>query len=170
MAIMTAELTSGKGHPPLARYLTFLQRHGFVDFHGPLCGGMTARQPDTDDRSLYCLGFSATDAAHLHHLSGLIHAAPLWLRDLELLIGAAREKVVVVAAEELLQWTDERLHEVIGAGKTLSLEDASWGVQFAITWDEQAQPYYDCARRVQSASIAGMLLNWLAKQIEIIEP
>ena len=149
--------------------LTFLQRHGLVDFHGPLHGGLTTQQRDFL-WSLDRLGNSPTDADLLHYLTELIHAAPPWLCELERWIAAAREKVMVVTADELLQYTDERLQEIIRAGKTLFFEDAGWGVQFAITWDEQAQACYDRARQVQSAGIAGMLINWLAKRIEIIDP
>jgi hypothetical protein len=45
-----------------------------------------------------------------------------------------------------------------------------WGVWFEITWDEQAQAFFEKGRQVHFQGIIGFLIHQMTKRIEIIEP
>jgi hypothetical protein len=144
------------------RDLSWLQHHGYMDFQGPQRDFL---------RKLDILGNLPTDKDLLQDVYGLIQLFPSWLQELEQFILSAKEKVLVVEADELLQWTEEQLQVAVKDGKILSFTDEGWGISFEIIWDEQAQAFYDQGRHKRHfKSISGHLIIHMAKHIELIEP
>jgi hypothetical protein len=99
--------------------LSWLQDHGYYVFGGTTrYPGITAEQRRFLWK-IYCLGSLPTEKELLQQIYNTIQSAPAWLQALEQFISARKRKILVVTTEELLQWKDEQLQEVVKSGMML---------------------------------------------------
>lgn len=161
--------------------LRWLNEHGYDEQSLLTQYGLTTRQCQFL-QGIREIGDMPTDAVLLRKVYRSIKTRPSWLVSLEQFVAAAKKTVLVIRAEDLLQWTDEQLAAELKAGKILSFTDIGWGVNFFIVWDERTQAFYDLSSQAfydlssqgsagskPFASITSYLIFYLAKQLEIVE-
>lgn len=103
--------------------LSWLDYHDYIAFNG------TARNPGVTSEQrrflwkIYRLGSLPTDKELLQQIYSTIQSSPAWLQALEQFISARKQKILDVTSEELLQWKDEQLQEVVKSGKILNFTE-----------------------------------------------